>query len=244
MPKFGSSPQIENGWKYGITNGSRQLIHFDECISLLGRACGARASCPPYTGETPTLLSPNSNAPILTTEAANAIVMGQIIHWRMKPFMLTVSPRILKALAAAIWHIGGLVLLLKARSLLLEAESINAAKIWPWLAVGTAVLLGGLKARYLFVKSCRKNMMRIDGLERPYLWQFYRPGFFAALTLMIATGATLSRLAHGSYPFLIGVALLDLSIAVALLGSSYVFWQNLGRFTAVSTLSPPVRNDY
>lgn len=170
---------------------------------------------------------------------ANVIVMEQFTHWRMKPPMLTVSPRVLKVLAAAFWHIGGLVLLLKARSLLLEADSINGAAIWPWLAAGTAVLLGSLKAHYLFVKSCRKNMVRIDGLERPYLWQFFHPGFFAALTLMIATGATLSQLAHGHYPFLIGVALLDLSIAVALLGSSYVFWQNLGWFTAVSPLSPP-----
>lgn len=141
--------------------------------------------------------------------------------------MLTVSPRMLKILAAAVWHIGGLVLLLKARSLLLEADSLNGTKIWPWLAVAAAVLLGSLKARYLFVKSCRKNMRRIEGLERPYLWQFFRPGFFAALALMIAAGAALSRLAHGSYPFLLGVALLDLSIAVALLGSSYVFWPNI-----------------
>ena len=140
--------------------------------------------------------------------------------------MLTVSPRILKFLAAAVWHIGGLILLLKSRSLLLEADSLNGAPIWPWVAVSAAVILGSLKARYLFVKSCRRNMARIDKLKRPYFWQFFRPGFFAALTVMIATGATLSRLAHGNYPFLIGVALLDLSIAIALLGSSFVFWQN------------------
>ena len=42
---------------------------------------------------------------------------------------------------------------------------------------------------------------------------------------MILGGAVLSRLAHGRYAFLIGVATLDLTIAVALVGSSYVFWQ-------------------
>jgi len=42
---------------------------------------------------------------------------------------------------------------------------------------------------------------------------------------MILTGATLSRMAHGNYPFLIGVAIVDFSISVALLGSSYVFWR-------------------
>jgi hypothetical protein len=76
-------------------------------------------------------------------------------------------------------------------------------------------------------------MARIDGLARPYPWQFFRPGFFVLLAIMISTGATLSRLAHGNSPFLISVAVLDLSIAVALLGSSFVFWQNLAGGTAV-----------
>jgi len=34
-----------------------------------------------------------------------------------------------------------------------------------------------------------------------------------------------SRLAHNNSPLLIGVGLLDLSLATALLGSSYTFWQ-------------------
>ena len=42
---------------------------------------------------------------------------------------------------------------------------------------------------------------------------------------MIAAGATLSRLAHGNYGFLIGVAILDLSIGTALLGSSFIYRQ-------------------
>ncbi|CAB1077464.1 hypothetical protein D1AOALGA4SA_5251 [Olavius algarvensis Delta 1 endosymbiont] len=43
------------------------------------------------------------------------------------------------------------------------------------------------------------------------------------LTLMILIGAALSHFAHGNYPFLIAIAALDLTIATALLGSSYVF---------------------
>jgi hypothetical protein len=42
---------------------------------------------------------------------------------------------------------------------------------------------------------------------------------------MITTGATLSRLAHENYYFLIGVAILDFSIAIALLWSGYAFWK-------------------
>ena len=62
-------------------------------------------------------------------------------------------------------------------------------------------------------------------LPQPQLWQFFRPGFFVALAAMIAAGATLSRLAQGSYPFLLTVAALDFSLSTALLGSSLVFWQ-------------------
>jgi hypothetical protein len=31
-------------------------------------------------------------------------------------------------------------------------------------------------------------------------------------------------MAHNNYPFLIAVAILDIGIAIALLGSSYVYW--------------------
>ena len=140
--------------------------------------------------------------------------------------MLVASTRRLKILAALVWYIGGIVLLLKGSSLLVEAESLRPEQNWPWLAVVAGLFLGGLQAKYLFSESCRKNLDRIAALERPKLWQFFRPGFFVMLTLMILAGATLSRLAHNNYPFLIGVGTLDLSLATALLGSSYVFWKH------------------
>ncbi len=133
------------------------------------------------------------------------------------------STRILKILAALVWYIGGFALLLKGRSLLAEADALEPERVWPWLGAVVGLLLGGLKAKYLFVKSCRKNVNRIAALEQPKIWQFFKPSFFMFLTLMIMTGATLSRLAHGHYVFLILVAVLDISIAIALLGSSYVY---------------------
>ena len=138
---------------------------------------------------------------------------------------MIVSSRILKILAALVWYIGGFVLLLKGRSLLAEAGALEPGLVWPWLGAGVGLLLGGLKAKYLFVKSCRENMRRIDALEQPRIWQFFRPGLFVALALMITAGATLSRLARGNYVFLILVAVLDIGIAIALLGSSFVFWR-------------------
>ena len=102
---------------------------------------------------------------------------------------------------------------------------------WPWLAVALALTLGGLKAKFLFSKSCEKNLARIAALHQPKIWQFFKPRFFLFLATMILTGTALSRLAHGHYPLLVGVAILDLSVATALLGSSYVFWREKA-FTA------------
>ena len=69
--------------------------------------------------------------------------------------------------------------------------------------------------------------MRIAALDEPQLWQAFRPGFYFFLTAMVLLGAALSRLAVGSYPALLAMVILDISIAVALLGSMWVFSQDL-----------------
>lgn len=120
---------------------------------------------------------------------------------------------------------GGIVLLLKGGGLLAEANVLKPGEPYPWLAAVGGIALGGLKAKYLFTRSCQKNLDRIAALDRPRIWQFYRPRFFVLLTVMCLVGATLSRLAHNDYPLSIGVAVLDLSIAMALLGSSHIFWR-------------------
>ena len=142
--------------------------------------------------------------------------------------MRTVSYRVLTIAAALVWYVGGIVLMIKGSSLLMEAEILQPDQHWPWTAAVIALLIGALKAKFLFAKSCRKNLTRIAALKQPKIWQFFRPVFFIFLLLMILTGAALSRLAHGDYPFLLGVAAVDITIAVALLGSSYVFWKGQG----------------
>ena len=42
---------------------------------------------------------------------------------------------------------------------------------------------------------------------------------------MIIIGSTLSRMAHGNYPFLITMVIVDFSLATALFGSGFVFLQ-------------------
>lgn len=139
--------------------------------------------------------------------------------------MTEASPRTLKILAALVWYIGGFVLAVKGGALLREANLLKPEQDLSWLVILTGLLIGGVKAKYLFSRSCRKNLARIDQLNKPKLWQFYRPWFFLFLALMITLGASLSRMAHGDYAFLISVAILDFSLATALLASSYVFWQ-------------------
>ena len=138
--------------------------------------------------------------------------------------MFNTSPRSLKLLASLVWYSGFIVLFFKSSKLLLEAESINPGQHWTWLAILLGLVIGGIKAKYLFSKLCIKNLNRIDDLKQPKLWQFYRFHFFIFLSLMVTLGMFLSEYAHGNYPMLITVAIIELSVATALLGSSYCFW--------------------
>lgn len=133
------------------------------------------------------------------------------------------SPLTLKILAALTWATGGIVLLFKGYALVLEAMELQPGRILNYFPLLTGFVIGSLKARYLFSRSCQRNLYRIDSLADLKLWQFFRPGFFLFLASMILLGAGLSSIAHGHYCMLIGVSTLDLTISMALLGSLYAF---------------------
>lgn len=139
---------------------------------------------------------------------------------------LPMSKRSVKTASALIWYIGAIALALKGGRLLAEADRLQPEKIWPWLAIAIGMSIGIMKARLFFIRACQKNLARIDAIENPRIWQCFRPRFFLFLFAMIVAGATLARLAHDNYPFLIGVAALDFSIAAALFSSSYIFWSH------------------
>lgn len=139
--------------------------------------------------------------------------------------MFNTSPRTLKLLAALVWYSGVVVLSIKCASLLLAAELINPGQSWTWLAVLGGLVIGGIKAKRVFNQICLKNLSRIDALEQPKLWDFYRLRFFIFLLVMATLGSFLSRMAHGDYPMLITVAVVDLSVATALLVSGNCFWR-------------------
>jgi len=140
--------------------------------------------------------------------------------------VLAVSKSTLKIVSGFVWFSGAIVLLLKGASLFAQAIALEPGETWSWLAVVAALLIGGVKAQYLFGGFCRKNLDRIAALDDPQLWQAFRPGFYLFLTTMILLGATLSRLAIGNYPALMALVILDISIAIALLGSIRVFSQH------------------
>ena len=138
--------------------------------------------------------------------------------------MFDTSARTLKAMSAAVWFSGGIALLLKSWILLAEAFTLRPDCAWPWWVVVAGVVFGGLKARYFFSRVCEKNLLRIESLEQAKIWQFFRGRFFFFLLIMMVLGIGLSRWADHRYVFSLYVAALDLSIGVALMGSSYMFW--------------------
>lgn len=141
---------------------------------------------------------------------------------------MIVSNKTLKILAAIVWYVGPVILFLKGASLANEAMELqpeSCGKSISWLL---GISIGVIKTRFIFNHANRKNLKRIDELEIPRLWQFYRPQFFLFLFLMMVLGASLSRMAHGSYAFLVSVAALDISIGTALLLSSWQFWTSAG----------------
>ena len=139
--------------------------------------------------------------------------------------MFNVSPNILKLLAALVWYSGSVVLYLKSTHLLFRAEVLNPGQHWIWLAVISGLVIGGVKAKYLYKRLCIKNLARINALPQAKLWHFYRLRFFIFLITMVLLGSYLSRQILDNYPMLITMAVLEISIATALLGSSNCFWK-------------------
>jgi hypothetical protein len=140
---------------------------------------------------------------------------------------MTASIRTLNILAAFVWYVGGIVLLINGFRLLVEAYSLKPEQYWPWLAIAVGPIIGSIKGKFIFRKSCLKNLARIDALNQPKIWQFFKPWFFVVLAVMISFGATMARLAHTqhNYYFLIAVSIVDIDIGIALLWSSYIFWK-------------------
>lgn len=138
---------------------------------------------------------------------------------------MIVSKLTLIALAAFTWYGGGIALFLKAGSLIKEAYTLNPVSFWIYLVPVLGIAIGFIKTLLIFNHACKKNIKRIHSLPNPKVWQFFRPGMFIFLAIIIPAGAMMSRMAAGKFGWLCAVAVLDLSIGTALLTSSLQFWK-------------------
>jgi hypothetical protein len=136
---------------------------------------------------------------------------------------MSVSRVKLIVIAAFVWFSGGIALLFKGGALIKSAYLIDSQSVWTFAAPLLGVVAGLLKGKFLFSKSCKKNIQRIRLLANPQVWQCFRPGMLIFLAIIIPTGAWMSRAAAGQYTYLCLVGALDLSISFALLSSSMVF---------------------
>ncbi len=134
------------------------------------------------------------------------------------------SKKNLIILSAVVWYLGGFILLRSGFDLLQQSIAIRPGEQWPWILIGLGIILGIFQAFYIFNRNCRNNIQRINQLDDPRIWQFFRPGFFLALGLMITSGVLLDHYSQGRYFFLLAVAALDIALSISLLGSSYIFW--------------------
>ena len=141
--------------------------------------------------------------------------------------MLNTSTQTLKLLAALVWFSGAVVLFIKGFGMFFEAEQLNPGQLWTWLALSVGLILGSIKARYLFSRLCTKNLRRIERLSDPRLWHFYRVRFYVFLLVVSLSGLYVSQKAHGDYSMLIIMIIVDLSLATALLTSGNCFWKKI-----------------
>jgi hypothetical protein len=132
----------------------------------------------------------------------------------------------LKNLALLVWYIGFIALSLKSYRLFNEAYTINNNLTYLIVFILLGFLLSLLKTKYIFTHSCKNNLQRIEQLEHPKIWQFYRVGFFIFLIGVISLGAFLSHQASGNYYFLVSVAVVDMALALALFFSGFEFFRS------------------
>ena len=139
--------------------------------------------------------------------------------------MLNTTCSTLIKLAAIVWYTGVAVLVFKSGNLFFSSLEKGTAPLLIVIAVLCGIVIGKIKAKYLFSNICIKNIKRINLLVEPKLWQFYRKRFFVFLFLMISLGEYLSAAAQGKDLAIIALAVLELSIGLALFFSGHCFWK-------------------
>lgn len=136
-----------------------------------------------------------------------------------------VSKFVLILIAALVWNGGWIALFLKGGALVKAAYALDPASVWSYAAPVIGIVIGLIKTKFIFNHACRKNILRIQSLPNPRIWQCFRPGMIIFLAIIIPAGAMMSKMAAGKFGWLCTVAVLDLSIGTALLVSGLLFWK-------------------
>ena len=98
---------------------------------------------------------------------------------------MLVSRLTLMVIAACVWYGGGIALLFKGGSLVKGAYAIDSQSVWVYAAPVLGVIIGFVKARFIFNHACKKNIVRIRALVNPRIWQCFRPGMLIFLAIII-----------------------------------------------------------
>ena len=118
--------------------------------------------------------------------------------------------------AASIWSVVGIVLLLRGADFLASAEGL-------WLLV-PAIVIGSLKSRFLLDKSAQKNLIRLDQMkDGACLGGVYSVKMWVMIAVMVFLGRTLrSSGLPGEF-----IGILYAAVGWGLFCSSRLFWKRL-----------------
>jgi len=141
---------------------------------------------------------------------------------------MTVSHKLLLSIAALIWFTGGLFLLFKGYDLIAGAYTVRQNIPAPAAFLLAGLLLGIIKAVFIFNKSSIENIERIRKLDRPEVWQFYKPGLQVFLIIIIPSGIMLSKFSSGTFYPALSVGAVDISIGTALIISGFQYFKKRG----------------
>ena len=118
------------------------------------------------------------------------------------------------------------MLVIKGCVMLKAAFNLDSAIFLIVITVLCGVLIGLIKAKFIFTHALKKNLKRIQALSMPvYPWQCYRVGFFIFLATVITLSKFMTSWSEGHYVYIQLIAALGFSIATALLSTGFLFWR-------------------
>jgi hypothetical protein len=137
------------------------------------------------------------------------------------------SVRVQMFSAAVMWAIGLCFLLGFGTSFIVKLVRMAHPAIWSLaLIVVVAIVVGGLKARYILIRYADKAVARIQGRGHACYFGFFAWSSWGFIAVMMGAGITLRQFTPlPSYPWgLVFLAILYIAVGTALLIADRIFW--------------------